>query len=134
MNVLIVEDEALVGLELAAALERGGFHVLGPAASGNEALSLARGNIPWLALIVIHLVVGDMDGVELARALRDAYGTTCIYATVSPEQARAGRDAAVGFIEKPCDPGVVVRVVQALAASGKGQELASPPVGLAWFV
>ena len=46
MSILVVENEPLVALAVAGALEHAGFHVLGPAASGNEALSMANARKP----------------------------------------------------------------------------------------
>ena len=132
MAVLIVDDEGFVALELAAALEHAGFRVRGPAVSCHEALSLARGCAPWLALVSIGLV-GEMDGVQLARALREAYGTKCLFLTALPERALAGRDAAVGFIEKPYPTALVVRVVRALDASARGEERPTRPGSVHWL-
>jgi PAS domain S-box-containing protein len=56
-RILIVEDEPLVGMELADALESAGFSVLGPAASNEDAL----------ALIVKHGCDGAVLDVNLGR-------------------------------------------------------------------
>ncbi len=56
-RILIVEDEPLVGMELADALESAGFTVLGPAASNDDAL----------ALVAAHGCDGAVLDVNLGR-------------------------------------------------------------------
>jgi DNA-binding NtrC family response regulator len=54
-RVLLVEDEALVGLELETALMRAGMEVLGPATTLSEALRLASESAADMALLDINL-------------------------------------------------------------------------------
>ena len=88
MIVLIVEDEALVGLVLETALRLAGHRVLGPAFTADEALRLVDAERPELALVDINLQ-GDRDGVASARALRDRHGTACLFLTAQTGQAHA---------------------------------------------
>lgn len=67
MLVLLVEDEAVVRLELAAALETAGARVLGPAASVAEAHELADRGRPDAAVLDIN--VGGETVAPLADAL-----------------------------------------------------------------
>jgi DNA-binding LytR/AlgR family response regulator len=78
-------------------------------------------------------LAGEMDGVQLARALRDAHCTNCRFLTASPERALAGRDTAVGCIGKPHPTALVVRVVQALGAAATGEERPTRPGSVHWF-
>src|SRR4051794_29430602 len=71
MLILVVEDEALVGLVLV--LVRGGHDVLGPAGTAAEALALAERTPPELALVDINLRNGG-DGVGVARTLLGRHG------------------------------------------------------------
>jgi two-component system, response regulator PdtaR len=111
MLILVVEDEALVGLVLVLALVREGHDVLGPAATAAEALALAEGTPPELALVDIDLRGGD-DGVGVARALLGRHGCPSLFVTGQVGRAHANRDAAWGFIRKPYDPEVVLRSVE----------------------
>ena len=74
MLILVVEDEALVGLVLVLALVRKGRDVLGPAGTATEALALAERTPPELALVDIDLRNGG-DGVGVARALLGRHGS-----------------------------------------------------------
>jgi len=67
-TVLLIEDDALVGLAVGETLEEAGYRVAGPLATQAQALA-------WLAdraldLAVIDLPLRDGDGSRLARALR----------------------------------------------------------------
>ena len=68
MVILIVEDEYLIGLALALVLAIAGHHIVGPAASADEALQLAQAERPELAFVDIN-INGDRDGVDVARLL-----------------------------------------------------------------
>src|SRR5690242_2963160 len=107
MVILVVEDETLIALVLEIALRFAGHDVLGPAATPEEALRLAGRERPELALV--DIILRDRgDGVALARALRDRYGTPSLFLSGQVPQAHANRDAAWGLIRKPYDPEAVV--------------------------
>jgi two-component system, response regulator PdtaR len=114
MMVLIVEDEVLLALTLQVALERAGHQVVGPAFSAGEALQLAEAEPPDIALVDIDLR-SEIDGIEVARLLRDRHGTTSLFLTGQLEAARSAGDAATGIILKPYDLGAVVRAIDAVA-------------------
>jgi DNA-binding response OmpR family regulator len=111
MVILVVEDETLIALVLEIALRFAGHDVLGPAATAEEALRLAARERPELALV--DIILRDRgDGVALARALRDRYGTPSLFLSGQVPQAHANRDAAWGLIRKPYDPEAVVAAVE----------------------
>ena len=66
--VLVVEDEFLIAMDLKLLLERRGWHVLGPAATVDEALRLLDEERPAVALLDITLKDGTVTLV--AEALR----------------------------------------------------------------
>ena len=65
LNVLVVEDEALIAMELRARLSRLGHRVVGVADTGRDAIELDRLEKPQLVLMDIHLK-GEMNGMEAA--------------------------------------------------------------------
>lgn len=70
MLVLVAEDDPIIAMGLARRLERLGHEVLGPAATAEEALALARG--PLAAdLYLFDVDLGDGDGIDLARELSE---------------------------------------------------------------
>jgi CheY-like chemotaxis protein len=92
-RILIVEDEAIVALDLCARLEARGHVVAGVAASAAEALTLARSTRPELALVDIRLRDGD-DGIDVAEALARDQGTAVVFLTAYRDAATLQRSLA----------------------------------------
>jgi len=113
-RILIVEDEYLVALEMAAALGEAGFAVAGIAASAEEALRLARAVRPDLAIMDVTLA-GPRDGASAARELFEQHGVRSIMATArhdAPTRARAGAEAPLGWLAKPFTSDALVACVR----------------------
>ena len=64
-KILILEDEALIALDLKEELEDLGYIITGLTSSGEEALRSAHVNRPDIALIDI-VIEGKMDGIDIA--------------------------------------------------------------------
>lgn len=120
-NILIVEDELLVALDLEDILTSGGFQVLGIVADrkGIEAIQQP----PVVALVDLNLRDGP-TGNEVARALAQQFGTRIIFVTANPAQITDPPPTAIGYVQKPFRPDVVVSAVQA-AIEGN-----NPPQGV----
>jgi CheY-like chemotaxis protein len=69
-SILVVEDEALIAMDLQALLEAAGYHVLGPANSPATALAILDRNEPDLALLDVNLGGIDVFGVADVLAAR----------------------------------------------------------------
>lgn len=68
-SALVVEDDDLTRLSLAAALESAGVTVLATAKTSAEAIDLAKTHFPDVALLDVHLGRGP-SGVDVAHELR----------------------------------------------------------------
>jgi DNA-binding response OmpR family regulator len=131
MDILIVEDEFLLGLLLAEALGDVGHRVLGPASCRAEALGLLTDRAPHLALVDVELRGGE-SGIELATELR-RHGVPCVFTTGQPNRARAHRELALGLVAKPYNPMTILEVVRYLEALHAGERPARVPRGLEPF-
>ena len=100
MQVLVVEDEAIIGADTVEMLREAGHTVAGPAATVDDAVRLAEETHADLALVDINLC-GTEEGPRLARALWALFGVPSLFVTAQPEQARQHKDAAVGVLTKP---------------------------------
>jgi PAS domain S-box-containing protein len=115
-RVLIVEDEALISLELEQAVAGLGCEVVGPAASPDAALDLIRRRAPDLAILDVNL--GGQTSERVARALR-ALDVPFVFCTGYAEPAtRLEPDAETAVIGKPIE-------LEALA--GTFRRLLGPP-------
>ncbi|QUS37294.1 response regulator [Falsirhodobacter algicola] len=102
-KILIVEDEALIGLDLACTLEDAGFETVGIARDQSAALKLAEAHDIDLATMDVHLAM-DSDGVETALMLRERHAIPCIFVSASLDpatRARAAEAQPLAFMEKP---------------------------------
>ena len=81
LRVLIVEDEALIGLHLQSVLRDLGHSVSGIAPSLRTALAVAAGTPSDLAIVDVGLVGDGGDGIDTAAALRDRYGIPSLLMT-----------------------------------------------------
>jgi two-component system, response regulator PdtaR len=134
MKILMVEDDVLVAMVIHEALIEAGHEVLGPVRTAGEALKLARAVKPDLALVNIDLA-DDSKGTDLARTLRTEFGVPALFVSGSIHEARAARDAALGYIAKPFLPKLLresVEVVQALVGGARLDEQRIP-AGLTLF-
>jgi CheY-like chemotaxis protein len=104
-QIMIVEDEELVGMAIQAHLESVGYAVPLLASSGEEALSRFRELEPDLVLMDIHLK-GNMSGIEAASRIKDTYHIPVIYLTAYSDAATlefAKQTEPYGYIVKPVD-------------------------------
>ncbi|MES2116137.1 MAG: EAL domain-containing protein [Pseudomonadota bacterium] len=104
-SLLIVEDQAVIAVDLEQKLTKSGYQVCGIAASGEEALELARARHPGLALMDIRLQ-GTMDGIETAEILRRELDVPVIFLSAYSDETTLQRAKAVSpyaFLIKPYD-------------------------------
>src|SRR5690242_15881863 len=78
-RILIIEDERVVARDLQAFLTTCGYQT-SLAASGEEAIGVAKSEQPDVALVDIHLA-GTLDGIETAQALRQQTEVGVVYLT-----------------------------------------------------
>ena len=78
-RVLIVEDDALIALDVEQVLRAAGYDICGMASSEIEALALAERFRPDMAVVDISLSPGD--GRVVAKALAETYATQVLFAT-----------------------------------------------------
>lgn len=113
-RILLVEDEALIALDLEASLRSRGYHVVS-VVSGEEAIDAAERQPPDLVLINMRLE-GGMDGVQVAAALRTRHDPAIIFLTAYAEKdliERAKSTEPYGYLTKPVSPEDLLRAVEA---------------------
>jgi CheY-like chemotaxis protein len=115
MNVLVVEDEAIVAVELELAVEDAGCRVAAVAGDLQEAMQAAQRQRLDLALVDINLRDGR-TGVQIATRLTREYGVSVIFMTANADLAPPSFPDALGVYPKPYDPGAVVELINYAAA------------------
>jgi DNA-binding NarL/FixJ family response regulator len=114
MKILIVDDELLLAMDLHDALRRAGYDVVGFAPTPEAARTMAHALRPALALVDINLL-GDSEGIELGRALKDVYGADIIFITTYRDEgiiARAREIEPIAIMHKPVDQTELFRQIE----------------------
>jgi two-component system, response regulator PdtaR len=134
MRILIVEDDAVLGMVADAALEAAGHMIAGPAFDAGEASALAAEAGADLALVDINLE-GNDEGIALARQLHERFGIPTLFVSGQVATARANRDAALGLLPKPYDIDDLVAAAAYMEAliGGGGAPLPARPGALELF-
>ena len=102
-RVFIVEDEALIAMDLKDRLEQYHYIVCGTVARGEEAVRQIEQWRPDAVLMDINLA-GTMNGIETAAKLREKLDVPVVYLTAfsDPELVkRAAHTAPYGYLLKP---------------------------------
>ena len=102
-QILVVEDEVVIGADIQNQLEGLGYSVPVVAASGPEAIRAARQQPCDLVLMDIRLR-GEMDGIETAEILKSELDIPVIYVTAYADWEtvqRAKLTGPHGYIMKP---------------------------------
>ena len=102
-QILVVEDEAIVAMDIQSKLEDLGYSVIASIRSGEEAVQTACQMRPDLILMDINLQ-GDMDGISAAACIQERNPVPVIYMTAHGDQEtlnRAKMTEPMGYIMKP---------------------------------
>ncbi len=127
-RVLIVEDQALIALSLAADLTAMSCEVVGRAATGEGAIELARRHAPDIVVMDVHLV-GRVDGIEAAAAIQAQCSPRIIFVTAyadGPDRPRMDALRPAAILSKPYHPSEL-----SLAVHLCGRERVRSPARLA---
>jgi PAS domain S-box-containing protein len=102
-RILIVEDDAIVAMNIEDRLLHLGYQLGGHAVSGDQAVQLTQERQPSLVLMDIHLQ-GAMDGITAATEIRRRFQVPVIFLTAYSEDEtleRANLAYPFGYILKP---------------------------------
>ena len=100
LRVLIVEDEALLAMQLEAMLADAGHEVVGWAMNSSEAMQLFQRAQPDLAFVDLQLADGA-TGIEVARQIRASDSSVVVFITANAKMLPEDFAGAVGVIRKP---------------------------------
>ena len=134
VQILIVEDEAIIAMVLRNTLEAMGYSAIAEVSTGEEAVSVASQLHPDLVLMDIGLG-GEMDGIEAAAQIRGQVDIPVVYVTayVSGETlGRAELTEPSGYLIKPFDSEMLRAAVERAVQYSTSHILrgASPSVSL----
>jgi two-component system NarL family response regulator len=130
LRIVIAEDQRLIRELLVGALAReDGFEIAGQADNGREAIALVDASRP--DMLVLDVGLPDIDGVEVARALRKAHPYLRILALSVHEEPqfvqRMLKAGADGYVVKSA---ATAELMDALRALKEGRSYLSPVLRL----
>lgn len=102
-KILVTEDEGIVAADIEDRLKRLGYDVIGTVDTGEAALKKVGEIQPDLILMDI-MIKGDIDGIEAATRIREAYDIPVIFLTAysdDPTFERAKITEPFGYLLKP---------------------------------
>jgi len=102
-KVLVVDDEAIITLQLEERLTRIGYKVVGMAASGEDAITKARALKPDIVLMDI-VMPGAINGIAAAKVIHEELDIPVIFITSYADDKiieEAKRVHPYGYIVKP---------------------------------
>jgi DNA-binding LytR/AlgR family response regulator len=103
IKILIIEDEAVIAMDLAERLENNGYEIVGIVDNGTEALEIASSQMPDIALVDIS-IKGVLDGIQTAAQLNTLSNIPIIYATALSDRhtiERAQLTYPYAYLVKP---------------------------------
>lgn len=104
-SILIVEDEAIIAIDIAQTLKTLGYEVFKAVASGEEAIESLKKNQADLILMDIRLK-GSLDGISTAEIINKKFQIPFIYLTTFVDDvtlSRAKKTNPYGYITKSFD-------------------------------
>jgi len=113
-RLLIVEDEAIIAMGISDQLSAHGFEIVGIAASGEQAIELARSHSPDLVLMDLRLR-GAMDGVEVAARIHSELGIPSVFLSAYADDETLSRVKPLepmAYVTKPFDGRSLVVTLQ----------------------
>jgi CheY-like chemotaxis protein len=110
-DVLIIEDEAMIALDLEGLVENLGHRVIGVARTRNQAVQMGQKERPGLVLADIQLADGS-SGLDAVNDLLNSFEVPVIFITAYPERFLTGERPEPAFlVSKPYEPAMVAALV-----------------------
>jgi len=123
-RLFVLEDEALIAMELQDRLQGLGYAVCGSATQAEAALERIVALQPDLVLMDINLA-GKMSGVEAALRLRDVCEARVVFLTAYSDPAliaQAGEAGALGYLVKPFDERQLYATIEVALERKRGED------------
>lgn len=125
-TVLLIEDNTIQRMDLAATLHRSGFHVLS-ATDGNEALNrLCNRPVPDIIVLDMLIPAGHGDGWWFLEQRKRISALTCVPVIITTALPSACAEwaaslGAAGLISKPFDATALLAEVRRCLADRDGK-------------
>lgn len=113
-RILIVEDDAIIAMDMEQILTHKGYNVVGRVDKGEKALSIVKEKKPEIVLMDIN-IKGNTDGIAVAKKLLDELQLKVIYITAYSDinmKERAFETEPIGYLVKPLRESELVAMIE----------------------
>ena len=103
VKILIVEDEAIIAMEIESQLQSLGYEVTSIVDTGERAIQKTEVDKPDIILMDIR-IKGEIDGIDTAEVIRNRFGIPVIFSTAYLDHGRIERAKVTmpfGYVLKP---------------------------------
>ncbi|PWL20390.1 MAG: response regulator [Candidatus Aquiluna sp. XM-24bin5] len=123
LRIVVVEDEALIRMDVVATLEEAGFEIIGQGSDGEEAVALATDLEP--DLVVMDIKMPKLDGISAAEKVAELKIPVVLLTAFSQADlvSRAAEAGAMAYVTKPFKPADLLPAIQ--IALARHEELTS---------
>jgi CheY-like chemotaxis protein len=112
--VLVVEDEPFIRMQAVVIIEKAGYNVV-EACHADEAIAILEMREDIRVVVTDIEMPGSMDGIKLARAIRDRWPPVELIVTSGRHRVRADElPPRAKFLPKPYTPDVLITAIRAL--------------------
>lgn len=128
LKIGIVEDDLIIAEAISEMLQECGYTVTEPAMRYTEAIAMIEQEAPDLLLLDVN-ILGRMDGVEVGRTVRQAFGIPFIFLTANTDFdtiARAREVVPAAFLAKPITRAQLYAAIEIAMAN---YQRPAPPAG-----
>lgn len=126
LNILIVEDDPIIGLDIKSLLTQSGCKVVGIASNGSRSLDMLNTMSPNFVILDIYLGTG-MNGIDIAEVIHEKYKIPYIFLTSfsDPDTVSAATEQSpYGYLVKPFQDQTLLTTIQ--IAWSNYQKMLSP--------
>lgn len=124
-SILVVEDEAILGMDMVSRLRKLGYEVLPLAKNSEQAMIQLADKQPDILILDIHLGNRHIDGIELAAKIKQQYQLPFIFLTSHAEGEYIERAKAVkpsAYVLKPFKDKEISIAIEMALANFSGQD------------
>jgi CheY-like chemotaxis protein len=114
--VLVVEDESIIRMQAVVIIEEAGYNVV-EACNADEAIAILKTREDIGIVVTDIEMPGSMDGIKLARTIRDQWPPIELIITSGRYRVRTNQlPPRAQFMPKPYTPNVLVTAIRRLDA------------------
>jgi len=114
IKILIVEDDAIIAMDMEQILRKKGYNVVGRVDRGEKALLAVDEKKPDVVLMDIN-IKGSIDGITVAKKLLDELHMKVIYVTAYSDmnmKERAFETEPIGYLVKPVRESELIGMIE----------------------